>query len=201
MRSLHARLIVVSVVIGLGAWLARAQVSTDEAEQRLHERQAARAHAPATAPANETQRLREENRRLRLRVVALQQEVDTLKGALARASASAAGPTSRPAEDPAAKALVGRWRGGDITTGAGYVIEFNPDGTYHQNFISYDQKDVGHYRIVDGVLEMWSDKAPADRIHNQYRLMAGPSQLSLTPVVLDGAHVPHGTPRVLRRAE
>lgn len=179
---------------------ARGQISVEEAEQRLKARTASR---PTTQPTSELDKLREENLRLRERILDLQQEVTTLKEALARASVPS-GPASAPAaaETEAQKALVGRWRGGDITAGAGYLLEFAPDGTYKQTFLASPQSDAGQYRLTDaGLLEMWSDKSAENRKHNQYRISVTPTTLTLTPIIVDGVEVKLPRAMTLRRAE
>ena len=37
--------------------------------------------------------------------------------------------------------MLGRWRGGNIVAGAGYLLQFDPDGTYRQTFITNNQRD------------------------------------------------------------
>ncbi|HWE98061.1 MAG TPA: hypothetical protein VG269_29215 [Tepidisphaeraceae bacterium] len=185
---------------------APAQVSYDEAQRRLQEKLAAR--PAATQPATEVERLREENRRLRERLSSLQEEVTTLKESLARA-ATAGGPATRPAPKEAAvdpkspKALLpGRWHGGDAGAGAGYVTVFDPDGTYKQTWLSYPKQDLGQYQFVDdNTLEMWGRTAPEDRRHNQYRITINGNQITLTPLVIDGADVKNGRAVVLKRAD
>ena len=178
----------------------RAQISPEEAERRLKEKLASRPAATQPAAATESDRLREENRRLRLQVMALQGEVATLKDALARAAKSSPA-TTRPAEDGAEKAIVGRWRGGDITAGSGYLLDFGPDGVYTQNWIAYSQRDGGQYRIADGALEMWSNKAPEDRKHNRYKMTLENARLTLVPQVIDGVEVKNARPLILQKAE
>lgn len=186
--------------------VARAQVPYDEAQRRLQEKLAAR--PAATQPVTEVERLREENRRLRERLSGLQEEVTTLKEALARAAAPAAGPATRPAaaaavdpKSPKAQ-LPGRWLGGNAGTGAGYVTVFDADGTYKQTWLSYPKQDLGQYRFDDeGNLEMWGRTAPEDRRHNQYRITISGNQITLTPLVIDGADVKNGQAVVLRRAD
>ncbi|HZL37671.1 MAG TPA: hypothetical protein VFC78_20305 [Tepidisphaeraceae bacterium] len=188
-------LAIVLLVMALAGHVLRAQVSTEEAQRRLAAKQLA-ARPPASQPAGELERLRAENRRLRVRVMSLQEEIQTLKAALVQADK--AGAATRPAPEAA---IAGRWRGGDITTGSGYVIDFAPDGTYKQNFIAYDQRDAGHFKAVGDTLEMWSNKTPEDRKHNQYQIALANGQLTLTPLVVDGAQVKHGRGLVLRKAE
>ncbi|MDB5299607.1 MAG: hypothetical protein JWO87_1270 [Phycisphaerales bacterium] len=186
---------------------ARAQVPFDEAQRRLQEKLATR--PAATQPVTEVEKLREENRRLRERLSGLQQEVTTLKEALARATekpASVAGPASRPAAvavDPnSPKAVLpGRWKGGDISTGAGFVTVFDADGTYKQTWLSYPKQDIGRYQFTDETtLEMWGRTAADGGRHNQYRVAINNDQITLTPVVIDGVEVKNGRPMVLRRA-
>ncbi len=195
-----------SLLISFSAQLARSQVPIDEAERRLRERMATK---PAgTQPSSEIERLREENRRLRERVADLQQEIGTLKEILGRTKPAAQAGT-RAATGPAVaardglnKELVGRWRGGDITAGSSYVLEFNADGAYKQRFVVSDRREAGQYRLSeDNIMEMWSDKAADDRKHNQYRVTATADQMTLTPILVDGVEVKTPRPLVLRRAE
>ena len=201
-------LIAGAILIGFATILnaVRAQVPIEEAQRRLQEKLATR--PAATQPVTEVEKLREENRRLRERLSGLQEEVTTLREALARATekpTSSGDPASRPAAaDPnSPKALLpGRWRGGDISSGAGYVTVFDAEGTYKQTWLSYPKQDVGRYQLVDDTtLEMWSRSAPEDRRHNQYRITINHDQISLAPVMIDGAEVKGGRPVVLHRAD
>ena len=187
---------------------ARAQVSIEEAQRRLKERTMARS---STQPSSEIDRLREENLRLRERVADLQQEVATLKEILARATPASAGvpaagsssPTTKPAaEDTLTQSLIGRWRGGNSASGSNYTLEFESDGTYRQTFVFNGQKETGQYRVFDdGTMEMWNDKWPDDKKHNQYRLAITPIQATLTPLIVDGNEVKKPNPLVLQRAQ
>jgi hypothetical protein len=185
---------------------AYCQIPVDEAQRRLQEKLAAR--PAATQPVTEVERLREENRRLRERLSSLQEEVTTLKESLARA-ANTGGPATRPAPKEAAvdpkspKALLpGRWHGGDAGAGAGYITVFDSDGTYKQTWLSYPKQDLGQYQFIDdNTLEMWGRTAPEDRRHNQYRITINGNQITLTPLVLDGADVKNGRAVVLKRAD
>jgi hypothetical protein len=198
-----------AILIGFAAIMSavRAQVPIEEAQRRLQEKLAT--HPAATQPVTEVEKLREENRRLRERLSGLQEEVTTLRAALARATekpASSGDPASRAAAavDPnSPKALLpGRWRGGDISTGAGYITVFDADGTYKQSWLSYPKQDSGRYQLMDDTtLEMWGRNAPEDRRHNQYRITINHDQISLTPMVIDGAEVKGGRAVVLRRAD
>ncbi|HET6247163.1 MAG TPA: hypothetical protein VFE47_05630 [Tepidisphaeraceae bacterium] len=198
--------LILVLVVGTFATLAHAQVSVDEAQRRLAEKLATRPSG-TPPPSTEVEKLRAENLKLRERVMSLEQEVTTLKESLARASA-AAGPTTRPAaEAPAAadaaqKPLLGHWRGGDITTGSGYLLTFNADGTYQQLFTANGEKETGQFRAFDdGTLEMWNDKWPDTKKHNQYKVAAKLLQLTLTPVFVDGLDVKTPKPLVLSKAE
>ena len=201
LRSRFARSIICLAMLTTAATALRAQISPEEAERRLKEKLASRPAATQPVAATEADRLREENRRLRLQVMALQGEVATLKDALARAAKTSPAATTRPAEDGAEKAIIGRWRGGDITAGSGYLLDFAPDGTYTQNWIAYSQRDGGQYRIADGMLELWSNKAPEDRKHNRYKMTLDNARLTLVPLVVDGVDVKNGRPLVLQKAE
>jgi len=194
---------IVLLLFTYAAPIAMAQVSVEEADRRLKAKLATR---PATTqPSTEVERLRNENLRLRERVMSLEQEVSTLKESLARASKIQPGPTTRTAgaatPDASNKAIVGRWRGGDITAGSGYLLQFDADNTYKQNFTTTGQKQAGQYRVFDDTMEMWSDKWPEDKKHNQYRIEVTPAVLTLTPVVVDGIEVKLPRPVVLQRAE
>jgi hypothetical protein len=202
-------MLVVLSLIALSASITHAQVSVDEAQRRLAEKLAQK--PPTTQPSTEIEKLRLENLRLRERVMSLEQEVTTLKESLARASASALkagpGPDTRTSEkapeaDAIQKLVIGRWRGGDITTGTGYTLEFKPDGSYQQAFTTTGVKDAGQFRVFpDSTIEMWTDKWPEDKKHNQYQLATTPVRLTLTPMVLDGVQVKAAKVVVLMKAE
>src|SRR5207237_5033110 len=81
------------------------------------------------------------------------------------------GPTTQPAGAGMDSLLVGSWRGGDPARGAGYVLEFASDGSYHRSFLQYPQRENGRYRLLPGdTLEMWTNNTGADAAHNQYRI-------------------------------
>ena len=105
-------------------------------------------------------------------------------------------------DDAAQKPLLGHWRGGDITAGSGYLLTFKPDGAYQQLFTATGQKETGQFRAFeDGTMEMWNDKWPDTKKHNQYRFASTPVQLTLTPVVVDGLEVKTPKALVLAKAE
>jgi hypothetical protein len=194
------------------ARLASAQVSIEEAQKRLQQKLATR--PASTQPVSEMDRLREENNRLRVQVADLQMEVQNLRNSLAQQGNRApGGPTTRPsaamnggtggggAAASADARLVGHWRGGDSAHGAGYVLEFNPDGSYRRTFLSYPQHEEGSYRMVNGdTVEMWTANVGGGP-RNQYHLGIENNQLTLTPIVIEGAAVRRPTPMVLSRAE
>lgn len=184
-----------TLAVAMASPFAAGQISIEEAQARLKAKLTTR---PAgTQPSSEVERLREENLRLRERVMDLQREVQTLRVILSHAQqvAPATAPATTAASDAAASQLVGRWRGGDATAGLSYTLQFNPEGTYLQTFVVYGRNESGHYVVRDDTLEMWGDKAPQDRPHNQYRLSVSGGELKLTPLVLDGQSVK--TPRTL----
>ena len=201
MPSVFTRIVLISLVI---TTVVAGQIPTDEAARRLKARLATR---PSTQPSAEVDRLREENLRLRERVMSLQEEIATLKQVLAHGNPPTSGPSTQPTtvagSDTLQKALIGRWRGGDITAGSGYLLQFDPDGSYKQTFISNNQRDAGQYRAFDdnNTMEMWSHKTPEDRKHNQYRLTLAPGQITLTPILIDGLPVKTARPLVLSKAE
>jgi len=184
---------------------AIAQVPVEEAQKRLQAKLATR---PATTqPVGELERLRDENNRLRVRVAELQMEVSALRDALGQGNggrpatqASRTGPATQPAGGQMENLLVGSWRGGEPARGAGYVLEFASDGTYRRNFLQYPQRENGHYRLLPGdTLEMWTDKVAPDAPHNQYHIAIENNQLTLTPMIVEGAEVRRPTPIVLSR--
>jgi hypothetical protein len=193
-------LLLVAIVIFTGA--ASGQVSLEEAQHRLKARLSTR--PSTTQPSTELERLREDNLRLRERIMDLQEEVTTLKAALARVSDNGPGPTTRPSggiDDAMRKLLLGRWRGGDIAAGDSYTIDFAPDSTYKQNFLFGNQTVTGQYRLVgDGLMQMWTEKTAAEKKHNEYKVSVTPGQLTLTPTVFDGVDVKSAKPMVLQRA-
>jgi hypothetical protein len=188
----------------LVATTASAQVSVEEAQHRLAEKMATR---PATTqPSTEVEKLRAENLKLRERVMALEEEVAVLKGSLARAStelrAAATQPNAAPDQTAREKPLVGRWRGGDITAGTGYLLEFSTDGTYKQLFTTTGQRVNGEFRVLeDNTLEMWNSKWPEGKRHNQYRLATTALEATLTPTVLDNTDLKNAKPLVLKKVE
>ena len=190
------------LVIILLAGVASAQLSVEEANQRLKAKLSSR--PSTTQPSSELDRLRQDNLRLRERIMDLQDEVTTLKAALGRVSANASGPATRPTagiDDATQKLLLGRWHGGDNAAGSSYTIEFAADSTYKQTFLFGDQKDSGQYRLAgDGLMQMWSDKTVGDKRHNEYKISVTPGQLTLTPTVFDGLDVKTPRALVLQRA-
>lgn len=196
----RATLLLCSIFALMTATRAFGQVPIDEAERRLRERQATKS---TTQPVSEVDRLRQENMRLRERLLSLEAEVQTLKTIIARDL-----PTSRPATRPAgpspaeqiSKALVGRWRGGDITAGAGYLLQFDADGIYKQ-FFTAGPRQNGQYRVYEDRLEMWADHWPEGKRHNEYKMEVSLAELRLTALVLDGSDVKTPHVMILRRAE
>ena len=184
------------------ASVASAQVSFEEAQQRLKAKLSTR--PSTTQPGSEVERLREDNLRLRERIMDLQEEVTTLKAALGRVSATTTGPATRPTagiDDAMQKLLIGRWRGGDNAAGSSYTIEFAADSTYKQTFLFGNQNDSGQYRLVgDGLMQMWSDKTAVDKKHNEYKISVTPGLLTLTPTVIDGTDVKTPKALLLQRA-
>lgn len=201
-RAKLARLSFVVAVASLASFTL-AQVSVEEADRRLKAKLATR--PSVTQPASDIERLRNENLRLRQRIMSLEQEVTTLKESLARASKIAPAATTRPGAPAAAPLhtiVVGRWRGGDIVAGSGYLIQFEPTGAYKQTFITTGKQETGQYRVFDDhTLEMWNDKWPEDKKHNQYRIEASPVQITLTATVIDGLEIKTPRPLVLLRTE
>lgn len=193
-------------IVVVGARLAGAQVSTEEAARRLRERTSSTQPA-ATQPVGELARISEENRQLRLRVSQLEMEVSTLRNALAQLQQPGAARTGAPASQPAnARAemprvpITGAWRGGDINRGSGYLLDFTADGAYHRNFLSYNKREAGQYRFTGpDTIEMWSEGAPEGADHNEYRVAVENGQLTLTPTRLNGRDIVNGKPLVLTR--
>lgn len=208
MQSNSARLLLALLLFASSAPPAHGQVSVEEAERRLQAKLATR--PSTTRPSAELERLHEENRRLREQVIALERQVTTLKESLARANHATPGPVTRPTSGPSSipspdepqKPLLGLWRGGDLIAGTRYLIQFNPDGTYKQTFITQNAKETGQYRVSDdNTMEMWSDTWPETKKHNQYKVAATPELITLTPLVLDGFPVKSPRAVVLRHAE
>lgn len=171
--------------------------------------QSASTAAPATRPteapptAQEYQRIRMENRRLREKIADLQQEVATLRVILAHAKADGSSPATQPAAAAqVAKALVGRWRGGDMAAGSNYLLQFDEDGTYRQTFVSYSQRTAGHFRLLDdATLEMWAQPQREDGPHNHYKVEVSAARMTLTPLIDNGTEIKPGRPMVMERVE
>jgi hypothetical protein len=193
------------LALALAGRTAHAQATPfEEAQKRLQQRLSTR--PAATQPVSELERLREENTRLRVRVAELQSEVSALRESMPRSNASSttrpSGPASSRPGNAAPSPLVGQWRGGDIARGAGFVLEFSADGSYRRTFLNYPQREAGSYRMLDPqTVEMWTNTAPEDRPHNQYRVNIGNGELILTPLVVDGVEVRRPTPLVLTKAQ
>ena len=192
-----ARAALVVVVVLLAARFAGAQMSVEEAQKRLREKNA---QAASTQPVSEFAHLTEENKKLRLRVSELETEVATLRNALAHSGTSASGPTTRPATEPQRISVAGTWRGGDINRGSGFLLDFNSDGTYRRTFIAYNKSESGRYQLTAAdTIEMWTDAANEAGDHNEYRIAVDNDQLTLTPTRLNGAELRNGRPLVLTR--
>ncbi|HEX4125379.1 MAG TPA: hypothetical protein VHY37_11680 [Tepidisphaeraceae bacterium] len=183
-------------------------MSVDDAEKRLRERQSTR---PATTqPMSEMDRLREENERLRENNYALRQEVASLREALDHLMhrEALANPTTRPTSGPAQAAaapaaggvgLVGHWRGGSPQDGTAFLVTFDADGTYQQNWIFPPRSEPGHYQIDgDGTVEMWSDQSPPGQPHHLWSMSAEPDRVTLAPLLANG-EPSNDPPQVLTR--
>ena len=196
--------LLVIVCTAYGALAREGQVSAGDAEARLRAKLATR---PATTQPTEADKLRKENRRLRLEVVRLEEAVATLKKKmLARAGKSTTNPSTRPADvsesNRLLKILVGHWRGGDSTAGTSYLIEFKTEGVYKQSFVAQNVKETGQFRVTDeNTIEMWSDTSPETRKHNLYDISATDSEVILTPIAPDGQEVKVPKSVILRRVQ
>src|ERR1700709_385530 len=124
-------LLIGAILLGLSG-LTWAQLSPDEAQRRLNARLSTR--PASTQPVSDIDRLRAENRRLREDNLELQTEISQLRDALAKATPdSTTGPSTRPAAGAQAQ-LVGKWTGGQVTTGNAFTLEFLDDGSYRQSW-------------------------------------------------------------------
>jgi hypothetical protein len=199
----RAAIVVVAVVLS-AARLAGAQISVEEAQKRLREKNA----QPATTqPISELARLSDENKRLRLRIAQLEAEVSSLRSALGvgqpaaqPAAQATSNPSTRPSAEPQHAQIAGTWRGGDINRGSGYLLDFNADGSYRRTFIAYNRAETGRYQFTNAdTIEMWTDAAADTGDRNEYRVVVDNDQLTLTPTRLNGADLRNGRALVLTR--
>jgi hypothetical protein len=210
------RIVIAATLLTLASTpVLRGQMSVDDAEKRLQERMSSR--PAATQPMSEEDRLREQNTQLREDNLALRQEVDSLREALDHLMHSDALSTTRPAavagpiakEAPAAVAanaggageadIVGHYRGGSPQDGTAFLVTFNADGSYEQDWFAPAHSEPGHYQFNgDGTVDMWSDSAPATAPHHLWRISIEADHITLTPLLPNGS-ASADPPQVLTR--
>jgi len=192
------RVFIPSLIV-LGAVVASAQISVDEAQRRLNQKLATR--PAATQPISEADRLRQENRRLREENAILSREVEQLRDALANAATPSTNPTTAPARadlGPGAQ-LIGRWQGGVLTAGNAFVIQFAEDGTYTETWLTSTHRETGQWVMSSGdVVEMWTTPAADDQKRNRWRATFAKDEITLAPLAADGTDIPGAKPFVLQ---
>jgi regulator of replication initiation timing len=193
--------VLIPTLIVLGAVVASAQISVDEAQRRLNQKLATR--PAATQPISETDRLRQENRRLREENANLSREVEQLRDALANAAAGtpSTNPTtarSRADSGPGAQ-LIGRWQGGTLTAGNAFIIQFADDGSYAETWLTSTHRETGQWVMPSGdVVEMWTTPAADDQKRNRWRVTFAKDQITLAPLAADGTDIPGAKPFILQ---